>query len=57
MPIVANENMATVGIASVHLMPPLVRSAGLSNAAMHRKKRTITIPMTMVKWIELIRIS
>lgn len=57
MPIVANENMAAVGITSVHLMPPLVRSAGLSNAAMHWKKRTITIPRTMVKRIELATIS
>jgi hypothetical protein len=44
--IVTTKNMATVWATSGHFTPPLVRFAGLNNAAMHRKNRAMTMPKT-----------
>ena len=41
---VKTENMAVECATSPHLMPPLVRLMGSSNAPMHWKKRMMAIP-------------
>lgn len=44
VPIVTSENMTTVWATSPHLMLPLGRFTELSNALMHWKKISTTIP-------------